>query len=67
MYEKNKKKKNDPIMGTHITATGTGIPVPLIEEEEQQELRETLQRSTIERRVTNVHYLEKTGPLAFEL
>lgn len=54
-------------MGTLTTAIGMLILVPLTEEEEAQQLHETLERSTIEKKASNVLYLEGVGPSAFEL
>lgn len=53
-------------MGTLIMKFITKIPIPLNEDEEKLQLHETLQRSTMERRVTNVSYLEDVEPLGFE-
>lgn len=47
-------------MGTLTTKMNTRIPIPLDEEEEAQ-LRKTLQRNTMERQATNVSYLENVG------
>lgn len=54
-------------MGTHTTTSGTRIPIPLTIMEERQQLRETLQQSTIKRRVYDVPFLEAVGPLGMEL
>lgn len=53
-------------MGTLTTGTKIRIPVSLTDEEERQQLKETLQRSTIERRTTNVPFLEVVGPFGLE-
>lgn len=61
-------------MGMLVTSTGTQVPVPLNDKEEELQLRETLQRSTVKRRVPPspsppppVHYLENGDPLGLEL
>lgn len=54
-------------MGILTTATGTFIPVPLTEEEEAQQINEMLQRGIMEKRATNVPYLEGVGPSKFDL
>lgn len=61
------KKKKSPTVGTLTTATGTWIPVLLIDEKERQQLQETLQRSTNERRATNVPFHHGVGPFGLEL
>lgn len=64
--KKKKNKKKGPIIWTLVIAKGLRMLVPLVEENEQLQLRETLQRSTIEKRTTNVPYLENVGPSGFE-
>lgn len=67
--EKKKKKKKGTglAVGMLITSSGTRIPVLLNEEEEQLQLRETLQRSTVEKMAPPVPYLENVGPLGLKL
>lgn len=43
------------------------IPVPSTTEEEEAQVQATLQRSVVERRASNVPYLEGVSPFAFEL
>lgn len=52
--EENKKKKKGPVLETLMTATRIRIPVSLTKEKERQQLREMLQRSTVERRASNI-------------
>lgn len=54
-------------MGFLTTALGTRIPVPLTIKEERQQLRETLQRSTVEKRMSNIPFLEGAGPSRLEV
>lgn len=54
-------------MGILITSLGTRILVPLNNEKEKLQLKETLQRSTVEKRLPPVPYLENIGPLREEL
>lgn len=54
-------------MGTLTTTSGTCIPALLTAEKERQQLKETLKRSTVEKRTINGHYREGTGPLGLEL
>lgn len=66
--KKNKKKKNYRLaVRTLMTATGERIPIPLTKEEDMMQLIETLQRSTVKKRTTNIPYLERVGPSELEL
>lgn len=65
--KRKKKKKFSPAVGTLTTGTGTKIPMPLTEEEEAMQLTETLQRSTVEKRASNIPYLKGIRPLRLEL
>lgn len=62
-----KKIKKGPAVGTLMTASGTRIPVSFTKEKERRQLRETLQLCTMEKRVTNVPFLEGAGPSGLEL
>lgn len=55
------KKKKGPAVGTLTTKTNIMILVPLNEEKEEIQLRETLQCSIVEKRAPNVPYLENVG------
>lgn len=67
MGEKTKKKKGKgPTLGTLMTSYGMRIPVALTEEEEQLQLRETLQRSIVEKRAPYVPYVESASSSILE-
>lgn len=65
--EKKKKKSKGPAVGEIHTKSRTVIPVALNEEEKELQLREALEKSKRERRVTNVPYLEGVGPSGLDL
>lgn len=62
-----KKKSKGPAVGMLMTSFGARILIPLTEEEEErQQLQETLQLNTIEKRAPPVPYLENVGPFRLE-
>lgn len=67
MGKKKRKKKKGPAVGTLTTILRIRIPVPLTDEEEKQQLRETFQRSTVEKRTTNVPFFFGAYPSSLEL
>lgn len=68
MGEKRKNKKSKGLIeGTLTTTSNRRISIPLMEEVEERKLGETLQRSTVEKSVPPVPYLENVGPLGLEL
>lgn len=61
--QKKKKKMKGPTVGTMTTKTNSRIPIPMIDEEKELQLRKTLERNVMERRAINVPYLKGVGPL----
>lgn len=64
--KKRKKKKSTPTVKTLMTVIGTLIPFPLTEEYEAQQINETLKRNIVEKRATDIPYLEGVGPSVFK-
>lgn len=63
---RRKRRRKGTYGGTLITSFGTRIPIPLNNEEEKLQLRETLQHNTIEKRTPPVPYLENVGLTGLE-